>query len=82
MSAIHVTYNRGAVKPLECLRGGWNLIKDQYWLFLGITAVGILIGSFGPMAILLAGPSPTGRSFQRKREEMTGSRSSWTSQVL
>lgn len=52
-------YNRGAVKPLECLRGGWNLIKGQYWLFLGITAVGILIGSFGPMAILL-GPMMCG----------------------
>ncbi|MBA3765939.1 MAG: hypothetical protein H0W99_02920 [Acidobacteria bacterium] len=59
MSAIPVTYNRGAVNPLECLRGGWNLIKGQYWLFLGITAVGILIGSFGPMAILL-GPMMCG----------------------
>lgn len=59
LSAIPLTYNRGVVKPLECLRAGWNLIKDQYWLFLGITAVGILIGSFGPMAILL-GPMMCG----------------------
>jgi uncharacterized membrane protein len=38
---------------------GWNMIKGQYWLFLGITAVGLLIGSVGPMAILL-GPMMCG----------------------
>lgn len=59
MSANVVTFNRGAVKPVECLRAGWNLIKDKYWLFLGITAVGILIGTMGPMAILL-GPMMCG----------------------
>jgi len=41
------------------LEAGWNLIKSQYWLFLGITAVGILVGSVGPMAILL-GPMMCG----------------------
>jgi hypothetical protein len=35
------------------------MIKGQYWLFLGITAVGLLIGSLGPMAILL-GPMMCG----------------------
>jgi hypothetical protein len=44
---------------MECLRDAWSLIKDKYWLFLGITAVGILIGSLGPMAILL-GPMMCG----------------------
>jgi hypothetical protein len=41
------------------LQAGWSLIKSQYWLFLGITAVGILVGSVGPMAILL-GPMMCG----------------------
>jgi hypothetical protein len=59
MSANPVMFNRGVVKPMECLRGGWELIKEKYWLFLGITAVGILIGSLGPMAILL-GPMMCG----------------------
>ena len=59
MSANPVTFNRGVVRPMECLRGGWELIKEKYWLFLGITAVGMLIGSFGPMAILL-GPMMCG----------------------
>jgi uncharacterized membrane protein len=38
---------------------GWSLIKGQYWLFLGITFVGILVGSVGPMAILM-GPMMCG----------------------
>lgn len=59
MSANPVTFNRGAVRPVECLRAGWELIKEKYWLFMGITLVGILIGSLGPMAILL-GPMMCG----------------------
>jgi hypothetical protein len=35
------------------------MIKGQYWLFLGITAVGLMIGSLGPMGILL-GPMMCG----------------------
>ncbi|PYS81331.1 MAG: hypothetical protein DMF70_09420 [Acidobacteria bacterium] len=38
-------FNRGVVAPVECLKEGWALIKDQYWLFLGISVVGMLIGS-------------------------------------
>jgi len=59
VSANLVTFNRGVVKPMECLRAGWDLIKDKYWLFMGISAVGMLIGSLGPMAILL-GPMMCG----------------------
>ena len=59
MSASLPIYNRGAIKPVICLQTGWSLIKDKYWLFLGITGVGLLIGSLGPMAILL-GPMMCG----------------------
>jgi hypothetical protein len=44
---------------VQCLQEGWLLIKDQYWLFLGITAVGILIASAVPMGIIL-GPMMCG----------------------
>ncbi len=50
-----VPFNRGAVKPMQALREGWQLIKDQYWLFVGIAFVGTLISGAGPMGIL-AGP--------------------------
>lgn len=48
-----VAFNRNVVRPVECVKGGWNLIKNQYWLILGMclvgwmitAAVGILMGS-------------------------------------
>lgn len=50
---MDIEFNRGVIKPVECLKEGWALIKDQYWLFFGIVFVGILIASFGPFGVLL-----------------------------
>ncbi|MEK7723026.1 MAG: hypothetical protein AAB336_01635 [Acidobacteriota bacterium] len=44
-------FNVGVIKPVECMKEGWELIKDQYWLFFGITFVGMLIGGFIPFGI-------------------------------
>lgn len=38
-----IPFNRGAVQPTESVRDGWNLIKDDYWLFFGMTLVAALI---------------------------------------
>jgi hypothetical protein len=46
------------IAPLECIKEGWALIKDRYWLFFGITLVGVLIGSAVP--IVLLGPMMVG----------------------
>ena len=54
-----VPFNRGAIHPMQCLREGWQIIKEQYWLFVGITLVGSLIAGAGPMGIL-AGPMVCG----------------------
>ena len=54
-----IEFRRNAVEPVECLKAGWDLIRSQYWLFVGITAVGFLIGSVVPMGILL-GPMMCG----------------------
>jgi len=54
-----IEFRRKAVEPMECLKGGWNLIKDQYWLFVGMTAVGLIIGSVVPLGIML-GPMMCG----------------------
>jgi hypothetical protein len=59
MSASDLPFNRGAVRPTECIGVGWRLIKEQYWLFLGITFVGTFVGSLAPMGILL-GPAMCG----------------------
>lgn len=56
---IATEFNRGVVKPVECLKAGWALIKDQYWLFFGIVIVGMLIAGAAPLGILL-GPMMCG----------------------
>jgi hypothetical protein len=52
-------FQRGVVQPMVCLRGGYDLIKDQYWLFVGMCLVAILIGSAVPFGILM-GPMMCG----------------------
>ena len=54
-----IEFKRNAVSPIECIKSGWNLIRSQYWLFVGITAVGMLIGTMVPLGILL-GPMMCG----------------------
>jgi len=56
-SEIH--FNRNAVRPIECLKAGMELVKSQYWLFLGIIAVGMIIASMVPLGIML-GPMMCG----------------------
>lgn len=51
---IYSDFTPNAVRPVECIRAGWELIKDQYWLFVGVSLVAILIGQLAPMGILLA----------------------------
>ncbi|MFN2516475.1 MAG: hypothetical protein ABR556_09695, partial [Pyrinomonadaceae bacterium] len=54
-----IEFRRNVVEPIECLKGGWDLIRSQYWLFVGMTAVGFIIGSFVPLGILM-GPMMCG----------------------
>lgn len=54
-----VEFKRNAVEPVECIKAGWNLIRSQYWLFVGMTVVGIIIGSVVPLGILM-GPMMCG----------------------
>src|SRR5215467_203500 len=49
------------IAPVECLKEGWELIKDDYWLFLGISFLAIFIGSAVP--IVLIGPMMCGLYF-------------------
>lgn len=53
------TFQRGVVEPMVCLRAGYDLIRDQYWLFVGMCLVAVLIGSAVPFGILM-GPMMCG----------------------
>jgi len=44
-------FKTGVIKPVECMKEGWELIKDQYWLFFAITLVGMLVGGLIPFGI-------------------------------
>jgi hypothetical protein len=54
-----IPFQRNAVQPVECLKGGWNLIKGQYWLIFGMWLVGWMVASAVPLGILL-GPMMCG----------------------
>ena len=54
-----VAFKRNAVRPAECIKGGWNLIKGQYWLILGMCLVGWMIAAAVPLGILM-GPMMCG----------------------
>jgi hypothetical protein len=54
-----IQFKRNAVEPIECIKAGFDLIKSQYWLFVGITVVGLIIGSVVPLGILM-GPMMCG----------------------
>lgn len=36
-------FRSGAIKPIECAREGWMLIKDEYWILFAVSLVGAMI---------------------------------------
>ena len=42
----------GVIRPIECMKEGWELIKNDFWLLFGITAVGMIIGGITMYALL------------------------------
>ncbi|MGB7324554.1 MAG: hypothetical protein WBD31_06765 [Rubripirellula sp.] len=47
------------VRPLDLLKRGYQMLGDQYWLFLGITIVGMIIASAVPFGLIM-GPMMVG----------------------
>jgi len=47
-------FNTGVIQPVECFKEGWEAIKSDFWLLLGITIVGGLI-AVASMLILAGG---------------------------
>lgn len=54
-----IEFRRGTVKPIECLKAGYELVRSQYWLLVGICAIGMIIASLVPLGILM-GPMMVG----------------------
>lgn len=53
MTTPQIPYRRNAVEPIQCITAAWELVKGQYWLFVGMCVVAMLIGSAVPAGILL-----------------------------
>ena len=66
-----IEFRSGVVKPVECLKAGLELVRSQYWLFVGIVAVGMIIASLVPLGILM-GPMMCGiylALFKQRRDQ-------------
>lgn len=47
-----IQFNVGVIRPVECFKEAWELIKSDYWLLFAIFLVGALIGG-ASMYVLL-----------------------------
>ncbi len=47
-----IQFNTGVIRPVECYKEAWELVKNQFWLLLVIVIVGGAIAAFS-MYILL-----------------------------
>ncbi|MEP6788438.1 MAG: hypothetical protein ABJB40_08405 [Acidobacteriota bacterium] len=37
-------FRTGVIRPIECVKEAWELIKDEYWILFAVSMVGVLIG--------------------------------------
>jgi hypothetical protein len=57
----HIAFNRGAINASDCIGSGWNLVKQNYGLFLGISLVALLLVACVPCVnVFIAGPITCG----------------------
>lgn len=42
----------GVIRPVECVKEGWELIKNDYWILFAIFFVGAIIGGFSLYILL------------------------------
>ncbi|MBL0313773.1 MAG: hypothetical protein IPP78_13920 [Holophagaceae bacterium] len=54
-----IPFNRVSISPFAYIGEAWERVKGQYWMFLGVSVVGMLIAGLVPMAVML-GPMMCG----------------------
>jgi hypothetical protein len=48
----NLEFTRGQIKPIECVREAWALIKNDYWLLFAISIVGAMIGGISMYVLI------------------------------
>ncbi|CAN5313984.1 hypothetical protein BH20ACI2_BH20ACI2_24180 [soil metagenome] len=57
----NIQFYSGAIDAGECVSGGWNLVKPNYWMYFGITLLAVLLISCIPCVnFFLIGPVGVG----------------------
>lgn len=41
-----IEFKTGVIKPIECYKEGWELIKSQYLILFAVTIVGVMVSGF------------------------------------
>lgn len=53
----HIEFHRGAISAGDCVSNGWNLVKQNYGMYLGIGLVALILAGCIPcVSLFLAGP--------------------------
>lgn len=45
-------FRTGVIRPIECVKEAWELIKPNYWILFAILLVGALIGAFSMYVLI------------------------------
>ena len=57
----NIQFHSGAIDAGECVSAGWDLVKPNYWMYFGVTLVGVLLISCIPcINLFLIGPVGVG----------------------
>ncbi len=48
----NLEFTTGRIRPIECVKEAWDLIKDEYWVLFAVSLVGAIIGGM-TMYVLL-----------------------------
>jgi hypothetical protein len=65
----NIQYNSGAIDASGCVSSGWGLIKNNYWMYLGITLLALVMIACIPIAnLFLFGPVMVGVYYVLLRE--------------
>src|SRR6476659_7488180 len=59
-------FTTGQIRPIECVKQGWTVIKDDYWLLFGLSITGAFIGGLSFYVLIGAMICGIFRSYLKK----------------